>query len=95
MIISRQKLLTTDAIHFKTDYALEGPSLQATWESFENAYEARFAELKVGSVCAPAVEEGDDGPPDSSGIVEGRLVLPPPCIFCDYGKLCGLSLEER
>jgi hypothetical protein len=94
-IISRQKILTTDSIHFKTDYAVDGPSLQTTWEAFERAYEAGFAEIKAGRACAPAVEEEDAEPPDSSEIVDGKLVLPPPCIFCDYGKLCGLSLEGR
>jgi ATP-dependent helicase/nuclease subunit B len=94
-IISRQKILTTDSIHFKTEYAVEGPPLQATWEAFEKAYEARFEELKAGRVCAPAVEEEDAGLPENSEIAEGKLVLPPPCMFCDFGKLCGLSLEGR
>ena len=104
-IISLQRLLTTTAEAFGAEFRIDGPDLAASWEAFAAAYDARFGEFAMGAAASPGgldepytkgeKEKKTDGKKSiEAGILGGRLVLPPPCRFCDYGRLCGLKLEE-
>ena len=94
-IIASQRLLTTNPEAFPGAEALEGPSAQETWEATAAAYDTAWAEVRRGNLVAPAInEEGQAAKPIADRVEEGRLVLSPPCRYCEYGALCGNAFVE-
>jgi ATP-dependent helicase/nuclease subunit B len=91
-ILNEQALLTNAAGGFGTGEKIGGPRLEEVWKGLRAAVRGRFAELAKGIVEAPANSgENDEDPPKESALVDGRLVKEPPCKFCDFAALCGLS----
>jgi hypothetical protein len=64
---------------------VDGPSLVETWDGLKAAHAAAWGAIEAGRFTAPA--NGD--PPEEDALVDGVLVLEPPCGFCDYAALCG------
>ena len=74
---------------------IRGPSLAEVWDGLGAAVRQRFAEVAGGTLEAPQNPgEDGEGPPKESALVDGRLVKAPPCKFCDYAELCGLSFGD-
>ena len=95
-ILSEQRLLTTDAETFPEAEHIEGAPPDETWLAFRRAWEAAVERLKEGQLEAPAVpdEEGMPGP-DTTAVVDGVMVRPPTCKYCELGSLCGASFREE
>jgi len=89
-ILRDQRLLTTDDLVFRDADRIDGPPIDATWAAFGSAYERRRALLASGSLEAPGLP-GTDGVvgPEDDEVLDGALVLKPPCDFCDLHTLCG------
>jgi hypothetical protein len=89
-ILREQRLLTTDDTVFRDGDRVDGPAVGVTWDAFAAAHRQRRAALASGVLEAPALA-GADGleGPDEDAIVDGALVLKPPCEFCDLLALCG------
>lgn len=94
-ILRDQRLLTTDGTVFRDADPIDGPTVGATWEAFGAAYARRRARLADGALEAPAIPgaDGAEGP-DEDAVVDGALVLKPPCDFCDLHTLCGRVFGE-
>jgi hypothetical protein len=94
-ILRTQQLLTTSA--FLRGERVEGPGPEATWSAVEGAASAAWERLRAGLVVAPGnPDDAGEILPDADAVdLDGRLVLKPPCRFCDFGALCGLSLHEE
>lgn len=93
-MLGEQDLLTTDAAAFPTAAPIAGPSSAETWAATEKAFAIAWDRLAQGEVTATAVEDEDGGPPPHNALESGVLVLRPACDFCDFGALCGVSLES-
>jgi hypothetical protein len=89
-IVREQRLLTTDGATFRDADRVEGPSADVTWEALLAGHRERRVALASGVLEAPAiVTPGGPEPLDEDGLVDGLLVLAPPCRFCDLQTLCG------
>ena len=62
---------------------------------FVEACRRAWEELQAGTAVASGVDDGtsEAGVVKEDEVVDGRLLLRPPCRFCDYGALCGRDLE--
>lgn len=87
-IVRNQRLFTNAVSSFPQAEIVEGPPLDATWEGFERALEARCGELRAGTVIAGCEADDDHDPPAKDELVDGTLVLAPPCKYCEYKTIC-------
>jgi len=89
-------LLVTRPGLFEKARVVEGPEPDQTWHGLEQAVRVRHRELAEGRLESPA-NPGPDGETgaDQDGLVEGRLVLAPPCRWCEFTVLCGQALAEE
>ena len=96
LILADRRLITTAGDAFPDATLIDGPSAAETWEAFERTYATRCEQLAKGDVIAEAIADDDDGSPPKPGIDgEGKMVLEPPCSFCDFGGLCGRCYLEK
>jgi hypothetical protein len=91
-IIRENRLLSTDKKAFTEAEEVKGPKPAVIWEALVKAFEEVSGALKAGTVSSgvgyePLRKSGID----MGSIRDGRLVLPPPCFFCDFGSLCGVE----
>jgi hypothetical protein len=94
-ILRDQRLLTTDDSVFRDVDRLDGPAIDATWGAFVEAFRRRRESLSGGALEAPAFADADGvAGPDDDAVVDGVLVLKPPCDFCDLHALCGRVFED-
>jgi hypothetical protein len=102
-ILREQRLLTTDDLVFRDADRVAGPAIATTWDAFVAAGRDRRGALARGELEAPALPEAPDAgaradgakdAPDEDAIVDGALVLTPPCGFCDLHALCGRAFVE-
>ncbi len=93
-ILRSQRLMTNEHGALPNAEPAVGASGDETWLALHAAVRGRQSQLKAGVLEASAVS-GPDGeePPKRDELVDGRLVLRPPCGFCDYAWLCGRALE--
>ena len=88
-ILRSQRLLTTDAT-LAPGAHLEGPAAPQTWSAVEVAHRESQQRMASGELSAPGLPERPELPVrDEDSLTEGRLLLEPPCRFCEYGALCG------
>ena len=89
-------LLVTRPGLFEKARVVEGPDPGETWRGLEEAVRVRHGQLAEGRLESPG-NPGPDGETGSEedGLVEGRLVLAPPCKWCDCTVLCGYALAEE
>jgi len=89
-ILKEQRLLTTDPSRFGGGERIEGPDVAGIWSSVEAAYDAMWTEVGAGALTAPGnPNAGGKVVPEESSVEEGRLIVSPPCRFCDLSALCG------
>ena len=95
-VLSRGRILTTDPGLGGRAEAVDGPSHAETWLALERAFEARKEELRRGLLLATANpdELGQGVVTDDSVGADGAVVLAPKCQWCEYGGLCGATLNE-
>jgi len=79
-----QTFLTTDPIHFPNGEEVEIQPSDDVWQAFEDTFNEAWQVLNSGLVTCPG--NGDEV---ESRLEDGRLILEPPCRFCDYDVLCG------
>ena len=63
--------------------------LDATWTAAERGWSERAIELARGDIYAEGIEAPDHPPVQRAVILEGRLVMEPPCRYCALDLLCG------
>lgn len=79
-----QTFLTTDTTSFPDGEAVKGPPADEVWQVFEKTWAEAWKLLTAGNVFCNGGEEKVE-----AELSDDRLVLPPPCKFCDYDVLCG------
>jgi ATP-dependent helicase/nuclease subunit B len=94
-IMERQRLLTTDATAFDGAEQIDGPSPRETWQMLVATHAEAWARVQRGQLDAPGVvlEDGDK-PREAAEVVDGRIVVPPGCGYCDFAALCGRAFVE-
>ncbi len=92
-ILSEQRVLTTAPGAFPGAEPVPGPDPGATWALFESAHAERRQQLDEGVLQAGGLPDpAGNEPPKETAVVQDRLVVQPPCTFCDLGALCGRDL---
>lgn len=90
LVLAEQRLLVRGA---KLSFAqqLHPQLLDETWTAVERAWEARVSELRRGDLYAEGVETPAHSPVEKAALVQGRLVIPAPCTYCNLDLLCERS----
>jgi len=83
-----QNLMTTDARHFVHADVVEAPDTESVWKAIEKSFEEAWISLNKGNIKCPG-----NGEEVQSRLDEDRLILEPPCRFCDYDVLCGKRFD--
>lgn len=90
-----QMLLSTDTDYFSAADPVDGPGPEETFRAWESAATAQRRQLDDGRLAAPGNPDSDGRiHPDENAVVEGRVVLEPPCHWCDFKVLCGRFFGE-
>jgi hypothetical protein len=90
-----QRLLTTQPDAFSHAEPVDGPSPEETWRLVEATHACEWEEVAAGRLGARGVSTSDGEEVLEESVVEnGRLRLKPACHYCDYGVLCGRTLQE-
>ncbi len=92
VIMNDQRMFTTDPAQFPSAEHVPGPSTAATWAILERAHAAEWARAETGQLQAPGVGLIAAEERKGSRVEDGLLAIQPPCRFCEFGGLCGLSL---
>lgn len=95
-IVNEQSLHSTEADGLGGGVIpAKGPTPQDTWDAFHAAIEKRWGELRDGALVAPGIpNELGEIVPRKGQLGPDGLVLEPPCRFCQYDTLCGITLGE-
>jgi hypothetical protein len=92
-ILSEQRVLTTAPASFPGAEPVAGPDPGATWALFQSAHAERRGQVEQGVLQAGGLPDAAGiAPPKETAVVQGRLVVQPPCTFCELGALCGRDL---
>lgn len=95
-VMDAQRLLTTQPEAFVHAEPVSGPSPEETWRLVEATHAEEWRAIAEGRIAARGVVTSDDQKvPKEPRVEDGRLVLQPPCIWCEYGALCGQAFEEE
>ena len=96
LILSEQRLLSTSPASFPGAEPVAGPDPGDTWALFAASHAQGWKEVEAGVLRARGLPDQDGNePPRATRVVEGALVLEPPCKWCDFGALCGRDLAEE
>lgn len=87
-IIRENRLLAVDSKAFPGSEAIKGPDPSVTWAALDKAYAAVVKALEAGEAASGFEYEDPEQEIDAGRIVDGVMVLPPPCYFCDFTGLC-------
>lgn len=92
-ILRSQRMMALQPTKLKDAEPIEGPSAETTWKAFEQSVAVQRDQIGEGRIVAPGVPDEDgEGVPRNSHVDEGgRIVVQPPCRFCDLGFLCGVA----
>ena len=88
-IVTRRRMLAASPSSLPHAEAVDGPAIEDVWRGFEQAFLTRCEELAAGEVKAACVAAEGQDPPDQSKLVGDKLVLAPPCQYCEFQGLCG------
>lgn len=91
LIMDTQQLLTTSPEQFPSAEPIVGPSPMDTWRLLEQTHATRWSEVHAGVIEASGVPAQGADIPNASKVRDGQLVMAPPCRFCSFASLCGLS----
>lgn len=95
-ILSDQTLLSSCGDSFPGGQSVAGPTPIETWQALEMAYGLRRGELQGGEVVAEAIPDADGKVAEKACIGGERgMIIDPPCMFCDYGSICGHGFEVK
>jgi ATP-dependent helicase/nuclease subunit B len=94
LIMSARRLLTTTPEQFPGAESASGPSPEDTWRLLERAHATLWAAVQAGNIEACGVSADDADVPKESKVVNGQLVMEPPCRFCSFASLCGRSFAR-
>ena len=86
-MIKQRRMLAVDAEPFPRHVRIDGSDLQSVWGAIVEVRKRILDELAGGRVIATGVET-EDGETEST---EDPIGVDPPCRFCAYGGLCGVS----
>ena len=93
-ILQTRRLHSTTRGPLKNVALAEGPSSQETWAAFEALYKKRWEAIAGGTIESTyAEDENGKLQPAQSRLLEGELLLTPPCKYCGFGLLCGRTQE--
>lgn len=92
-ILADRRWLTTDGHAVRGVRPEKGPAPDVTWQALERAVLAEVEHLSKGLLTARGCGEADASELDAGIDEEGRLQLPSPCRYCEFGVLCGRSIE--
>ncbi len=84
-----QTFLTTNSRNFPQGEEIDSPENEEIWKAFEDTFNEAWEVLSSGIVLCPG--NGDEV---ESRLEKGRLLLEPPCKFCNYGVLCGRRFAQ-
>ena len=91
-MIKQRRLLAVDAQPFPPQFRVDGSELASVWRAVVEARNRNLGELAAGRVTATGVEPNEADPGGkSTEAVEDSIEVEPPCRFCPYGRLCGMS----
>ncbi|MGD9947657.1 MAG: PD-(D/E)XK nuclease family protein [Desulfobulbus sp.] len=85
-----QTLLTTDLRSFPLGEEAVVPETKEIFQIFEETFTANWEVVKSGTLLCP----GNNGEDIESRVEEGKLILEPPCRFCEYEVLCGRRFQQ-
>ena len=93
-ILLEQTLLTVEPDRFPGAEAREGPRPEETWAAVDKTAQEVRRLLQAGALVAGGLpnEAGED-PIKESALVNGLLVRPAQCGYCDFAALCGKKFE--
>jgi ATP-dependent helicase/nuclease subunit B len=100
-VIGQGELYTVDRGAFPGAREVEGPSMEETLREAADAlrfWRAVFARGLVASRREDLREVAELGAGEAAGCAaptRGPGAIEPPCRFCDYGALCGVTLREE
>ncbi len=66
--------------------------LKDTWSGVQRAWAERVSQVGRGQVYAEGVSSPNHEPLEEAALAQGMLSLPPPCMFCSLGVVCGRAL---
>ena len=95
-VLSRGRILTTQNELGGRAETVNGPSHAETWLAVERAFDTRSQELCRGVLLATANPDdlGEGIATEDSVGADAAVILAPKCQWCQYGSLCGATLEE-
>jgi hypothetical protein len=95
-VMESQRLMSTQPDAFPHGERVEGPPPEETWRLMEETHAGEWQVVQAGRLAARGVVvEDDEKPRKDPAVVDGRIVLPPPCDWCDYAALCGRAFAEE
>jgi hypothetical protein len=93
-VLADRRMLTTTPGAFRGSTHVPGPTMEETWVAAGRAVAARLAQIAEGHLEAAGVGDGEQVPSES-GLEGGVLVVTPPCRYCEFAALCGLSFGQE
>ena len=85
-----QALLTTDLRSFPLGEEAVVPETEEIFQIFEETFIATWDAVRSGTLLCPGNNDEDI----ESRVEEGKLILEPPCRFCEYVVLCGRKFQQ-
>ena len=96
-LLCGREMLTTAEHTFPRANVVVGPTAEQTWNALSAATSRAWDELRAGTLEAPGVDPHGvaiDRRDIEDHVHGDRLVLAPPCGFCNFDPLCGRALED-
>lgn len=87
-MIKQRRLLAVDAQPLPEEFRIGGSDLPEVWRAIVEVRKQALGELEAGRIVATGVEPDDV---ETDAREEKPISVGPPCAFCDYGHLCGVS----
>ena len=86
-MLRQRRFLSSERLSGGASQVIEGPNPKETWEKVVSSWRLAMGDLKEGRVRA-TFEQRDEKLDKFS---DPHLLTPPPCRFCDYAAICGVS----
>ncbi len=84
---SQQLLVVGEAL--QGAQRIQGPALDDTWGATQKAVVTARVPLAAGTVVVAGIKSEQEMAPTRTSVQGGRLVVVPPCEFCDLSVVCG------
>ena len=90
-MIKQRRLLAVNAEPFPPEFRIEGADLADVWDAVVEVRDSTLREMASGRVVAKGVEPDGTVGRDEGEVAEAPIHIDPPCRFCSFGRLCGVS----